>query len=377
MRVAFGQRVGRASTTDFSEEGLRACVAGAEAIARASEPDTEFLPLPGPQQYPAVRGYDERVAAATPAERAGRVASATGLAEREGLQSAGSLATNTYLSALANSAGLYHEQQLTDAGFVCTAMAGDGSGWAQRVGFRLDDADSDAGARTAVRKGLAAREPADLPPGDYTVVLEPAAVADFFGFLGWTMDAKAAHEGRSAFTGKEGTRIGAPGITLRTRADHPASPCLAAGQDGLPVPATAWIEDGVLRTLCYDRYWAEKTGHAFTGSPANLIMDGGEQTVDELVAGVERGLLVTRFWYIRFVDPMKLLLTGMTRDGLFLIEDGRVTRAVKNLRFNESPLRCLERITALGRQERAGRYGGAYVPALRVEDFRFTSGTAF
>ena len=324
-----------------------------------------------------MNGYDERVAHAAPADRARGVLEVTRRAEAAGLQSAGSYATNSTHVAVANSAGLRHEQRLTHTQVVCTAMSADSSGWSQRVGFRFDDADPLGAGETAVAKALQAREPREILPGEYTVILEPAAVADFFGFFGWTLDAKAAHEGRSAFSGKEGERVGAPGVSLYTQPDHPERPCDPAGEDGLALPRTAWIEGGVLRSLSYSRFWAEKTGHPFTGKPANLIMPGGEQSLEELIRGVKRGVLVTRFWYIRFVDPMSLLLTGMTRDGLFWIEDGEVRHGLKNMRFNESPLRCLERISALGQPARSGRYLGTYMPAMRVEDFCFTSGTAF
>jgi predicted Zn-dependent protease len=377
VKAAFGQRVGKASVTDFSESGLRGCATQAEAIARATEPDPEFLPPPEAQSYPSVEGYDERVAEATPEDRAAAIRQATEIARAASLESAGSYATNAYRQALANSAGLYHEQSLTDTHFTITAMAGDSSGWSRTTGYRLDDADPGRCATIAAEKALAAGGPQEIPPGEYTLILEPAAVADFFGFLGWAMDAKAAHEGRSAFTGKEGQRIGPPGVTLSTQPDHPDVPCFAASEDGLPLPSTTWVEDGVLNTLSYGRFWAQKTGHAFTGRPANLIMEGGDESLEELIASVERGVLVTRFWYIRFVDPMKLLLTGMTRDGLYRIEDGQVIHGLKNMRFNDSPLESLNRIVQLGPQARAGRSGTAYVPALRLEGFRFTSGTSF
>ncbi len=377
VKAVYGQRVGRASVTELSETALRACVARAEAIARATEPDPEYLPLPGPQEYPEISSHDERVAAATPDERAITIREAIAAAEGAGLQAAGSFATNAYRMVLANSSGLYHEQQLTDAQFVMTAMADDSSGWARTSGYRWDQLDPQTAARSAVEKALAARDPRDVEPGAYTVILEPAAVADFFGFLGYTMDAKAADEGRSAFTGKEGRRIGRETVTLSTQPIHPEVPTLRTADDGLPRPATTWIENGVLNTLSYSRFWAQKTGKPFTGRPSNLVMAGGEASLEDLIAGVERGLLVTRFWYIRFVDPMKLLLTGMTRDGLYWIEDGQVRHGLRNVRFNESPLRCLERIEALGHPARAGRYGGAYVPPLRIEGFQFSSGTSF
>ncbi|MBM3458580.1 MAG: TldD/PmbA family protein [Armatimonadetes bacterium] len=377
VRVAFGRQVGRASVTDLSEESLRACVARAEELARASGPDSEFLPLPGPQSYPQVAGFDPEAAAADPAARAERIRTALGAARAAGVTAAGSCTTSSTLTAVANSAGLYHEQPLTDTQLVLTAMTADGSGWAQQSGYRLAELDPAACAARAIRKAQLSSTPRDLPPGEYPVVLEPAAAMDFFGFLAYTMDAKAAHEGRSAFSGREGTRIGAEGVTVRSQPDHPLAPICAAGEDGLPVPAVTWIRDGVLETLSYSRYWAEKSGRPFTGRPANLILDGGTASLEELIASVERGILVTRFWYIRFVDPMQLLLTGMTRDGLFWIEEGQVRHGLKNLRFNDSPLRALERVEARSPVARGGRYSPTCMPAMRLGSFQFSSSTAF
>jgi predicted Zn-dependent protease len=377
VRSIFGQRAGKATTTDLSEAGLRECVSRAEALARESAPDPELLPLPGPQSYPSVVASDERITSAQPMDRAAGVGEAIGLAEASGLTVAGSYATDTTLRVLVNSAGLLHQQALTEAEFVITGMTEDSSGWATAASHRLSGVDPRRCAEIAIQKAQAARDPGEIDPGEYTVVLEPAAAADFFAWFGWTMDARAAHEGRSAFAGKEGERVGVPGIRFYSQADHPEVPTSATSEDGLAAPNTAWIDDGVLQTLSYGRYWAEKTGHAFTGRPANLIMEGGNRSLEELIGSVQRGVLVTRFWYIRFVDPMKLLLTGMTRDGLFLIEDGQITRGLKNMRFNESPLRCLERVSALGRQTRVGRWMPCYMPAMKIEGFRFTSGTSF
>lgn len=378
VRAAFGQRVGQASTTDCSPDALRECVARAEAIARAAEPNTDYLPPPGPQQYAAVDGYDERISGVTPEERAAGIRQAIQVAEAAGLQSAGSYATNSYHMATANSAGLRYEQRLSGTQFVMTAMAGDSSGWSETGGPRWGDADPVRTAETSTRKALAAREPREIPPGEYTVILEPPAATYFFLNLAWSLDAKAAHEGRSALTGKERERVGVPGVTLSTQPTHPEVPTRAAGEDGLALPSTTWIDQGVIRTLAYSRFWAHNTGHTFTGRPVNLIMAGGDASLDDLIAGVDRGVLVTRFWYIRFVDPMKLLLTGMTRDGFYWIENGRVSHGLKNMRFNDSPLRCLGQISAFGRQERVpDTYHPALFPSLRLEGFRFTSGTSF
>jgi predicted Zn-dependent protease len=377
VRAIFGRQVGRASTNRLDAEGIRECVERAEAVARSSAPDAEFLGLPEPQQYPAVASFDPRVAEATPEDRAAGVKQALEVARARGLQAAGSFATNSYCFTSTNSHGLRFSQDITDAQFAITQMVDDGSGWARSVGYQWGNVNPLRDAEVAADKAVAARSPQDLPPGEYTVVLEPAATDDYFGVLAWTLDARAAHEGHSAFTGKEDTRIAGPGINLYTQPDHPMAPCLAHGEDGVPLPTTAWIEDGYLRTLAYSRYWAEKSGRPFTGAPRNLIMAGGDESLADLIGGVERGVLVTRFWYIRFVDPMTLLLTGMTRDGLFWIENGEVRHGLRNLRFNDSPLACLNRVTARGPQARGGWRGDSYMPAMRIDGFKFTSGTSF
>lgn len=378
VKAAVGQQVGRASVTDLDAESLRGCVARAEAIARASAPDPEFLPPPGPQTYLPVSSYDEAVAAADPEARAAIVRRAIEQAAAVGLQSAGSCATTRTRQVTANSAGLFYDQPRTDAQFVMTAMSDDSSGWARCSGYRWDQLETEVTARRAVDKALAARNPREIPSGAYTVILEPHAAAGFFGWFAWTMDAMRADEGCSPFSGKEGQRLGPECLHFSTQPDHAEVPCSVAAEDGLARPRATWIENGVLKSLSYRRFWAEKTGRPFTGTPGNLIMAGGDTSQEELIGSVERGLLVTRFWYVRFVDPMKLLLTGMTRDGLYWIEDGQVRHGLKNVRFNDSPLASLARVTALGRQERlAERWLGAMMPTVRIEDFQFSSGTSF
>ena len=205
--------------------------------------------------------------------------------------------------------------------------------------------------------------------------MEPAAVAELLSYMFYSMDAKAAHEGRSAFTGKEGTRIGTDAVHIYSQPQHPQCPAHPFFSNGLPTTNIDWIENGVLKNLVYDRYWAQHTEHAYTGSPTNFIMGGADTSLEDLIASVDKGILITRFWYIRFVDPMKLLLTGMTRDGLFWIENGEIQYGIKNLRFNESPLNVIANIEMLGKPMRVHSY--MCVPPLQVKDFTFTSGTSF
>jgi predicted Zn-dependent protease len=256
-------------------------------------------------------------------------------------------------------------------------LSPDSSGWASAGSHRYQDIDGHAAGERAAQKAIAGRNPQPIEAKPYTVILEPAALSEILSFLAWSLDAKAADEGRSAFAGKAGQQIGVPEIDLSSIPNHPQCPVAPFGADGMPSPTVQWIEGGVLRNLAHSRYWAQKMNRPYTGFPTNLIMSGSEASLEDMVASTEYGLLVTRFWYIRYVDPMKLLLTGMTRDGLFLIRDGRIASGVKNLRFNESPLRMLPRVRQLGVPQVVTVHGPAYLPAMKVDEFTFSSATAF
>lgn len=375
VTCAYGNRVGRFSTNRLDTDSLREAVRRAEEMARVAEPDTEFLPPPEPAAYRPIQAYADSTAHATPEDRARVVRQVIAEARSRGLKTAGSFATNSSAIAVANNKGLFGFHTATQASLICTMMAEDSSGWAEQTHEDMNTISPEAVAKRAADKAEAARHPQEVPPGDYTVVLEPAAVAELLAYMAWSMDAKAADEGRSAFTGKEGTAIGNELVTLRSLPAHPECPAQPFFDDGMPAPDVVWIEKGVLKTLVYSRFWAQKQGKTFTGYPSNLILQGGSHSVDELIAQVEDGLLITRFWYIRFVDPMQLLLTGMTRDGVYRIRGGKVTHAVKNLRFNESPLVVLQNVRLLGEMQRVG--DGFLVPPVVVDDFTFSSTTTF
>ncbi|GBC96951.1 hypothetical protein HRbin16_02764 [bacterium HR16] len=372
---AYGNKVGRCSTNRLDTDSIREAVKRAEEMARVAEPDTEFLPPPEPAVYRPIQAYADGTAHATPEDRARVVRQVIDEAKSRALKTAGSFATNSSVVAVANNRGLFGFHIATQASLICTMMAEDSSGWAEQTHEDVNAISPEAVARRAADKAEAARHPQEVPPGDYTVVLEPAAVAELLAYMAWSMDAKAADEGRSAFTGKEGTAVGNSLVTLQSLPAHPECPAEPFFDDGMPTPDVTWIERGVLKTLVYSRFWAQKQGKAFTGPPSNLILQGGTHSLDELVAQVEDGLLITRFWYIRFVDPMQLLLTGMTRDGVYRIEKGKVTHAVKNLRFNESPLVVLQNVQLLGVPQRVE--GRLLVPPVVVNNFTFSSTTTF
>jgi predicted Zn-dependent protease len=223
-----------------------------------------------------------------------------------------------------------------------------------------------------------------IEPGRYTVILEPTAVGNLVQLVAFQFSARSADEGRSFFTKPGGgTKIGMKvvdeRVTLTSDPSDPDAPATPFTPEGLPVPTTTWIENGVVKNLAYDRYWAQKQGKAPTPFGGTLRMSGGHTSIEEMIAATSRGILVTRFWYIRPVDPRTILYTGLTRDGTFLIENGKLTRAVKNLRYNESPIFMLNNLEAMGRPVRvsASEAGGPglaiVVPPIKVRDFSFTS----
>ncbi len=377
IEAAFDNRVGAARVNQLNQDAIADAMRRAEEIARNAAPNTEYMPPIEPYAVPVIAAWDEAAATADPGVRAAGIVEAIGVAERAGTSAAGSFATKSGFTALLNSRGMFAYHRRTDARFVCTAITDSSSGWAERSAVAMADIAPTAIAERAVGKALAARSPKDLEARPYTVILEPAAVAELLAFFAWSLDAKAADESRSALSGKLGERIGVPNLTIVSDPSRPQCPAAPFVEDGMPAPVVTWVRQGTLTSLSHSRYWAQKSGRSFTGRPTNLIMDGAESSLQKLISQTSAGLLVTRFWYIRFVDPMKLLLTGMTRDGLFEIRDGEIVGGAKNMRFNESPLRVFENIVAMGVQEPASGYARCLVPALKVDNFAFTSGTAF
>ena len=377
VRVAFGNRVGVASTTRYAEDDLRRTVERAEELARLAEPDTEYLPPPGPAQYPQTSCFVAQTVEATPEQRAEAIRAAISACESQGLRASGSFTTDGGFMAVANTNGLATYTSESFARFIITAIGEDSSGWAESCSRDVREISAEAAARKASEKALAAAHPRDVEPGAYPVILEPAAAGEMLSYMVYSLDAKAAHEGRSAFSGKEGQRIADDAVTVVSSPSDERCPAPPMFSDGMPVPDVTWISKGVLTNLACSRFWAQKTGRVFTGWPRNLILDGGRASLDDLIAGMERGILVTRFWYIRTVDPMKLLLTGMTRDGLFWVENGKIRHGLKNLRFNESPINMLAQVEGMATPSLTGEGVFALISPLLVKEFRFSSGTVF
>jgi predicted Zn-dependent protease len=390
VRVTYDGRTARATTNKRDEPALRAVVAEAAALARGRQPDPHLLAMPGPQEYPAVSRHFAATAAASPEDRAARVRTIVAAAEREKLTAAGVVATGESCHALLNSRGLaafYHD---THAEVSLTMMGPDSSGWAKANSPDLARIDVRAMAETAVHKAAGSSGPIELPPGRYTVILEPAAVLDLLGFMFYDFSGLALIDQRSFLTGRMGQKLFGENITITDDVTHPLQTGAPFDGEGLPRRTIPLVERGVVRNVVYARATArqagaEPTGHGFPlpnefgEAPVNIVMDGGAESVEQMIASTEWGILVTRLWYIREVDPYEKIMTGMTRDGTFLVENGKVARGIRNMRFNQSLIELLNHVQALGPAVRSAGEESfeMVVPAMKVSDFHFSEVTRF
>ena len=385
ITVTVGKKRASSSTNVLDEASLKRTIDLAIRLARLSPDDPELMPELGPQKYAEVNAYVRSTADLDPETRASAIQRAVSASSTAGkpagsIFSAGFLEARARAVAVATSNGLFAYHRTTESEFSMTARTpdGTGSGWASGGARDWTTIDPAAIGRIAAQKAVASRNPQAIEPGMYTAVLEPQAVTDLVPLLGGALNARNADEGRSPFSKPGGgNRIGEKVADERvTLYSDPTDPMLLAepfDNTGLPIGRTVWIEKGVLRNLAYTRFWAQKQGKQPTGAPAagGLALTGGTRSTEELIAGCARGVLVTHFFYIRALDPRTVLQTGLTRDGAFLIENGRVTRALKNFRWNESPLLMLNRLEDIGRPELTA--AGRMMPALRIKDFNFTS----
>lgn len=382
LTLAFGQRHASSSIDQVDDASLAALVSRTAELAKASPEDPEYLPPLAPQRYVQnTRAWDEPTAALPAAKRAAWARAAISRADQDALVCAGYVESRARRSTLATSTGLRAEHGGTWASMTTTMRTADGkgSGWAGGEETRAEDLDPAALASAAADRAKRSRAPTKLDPGRYTVVLEPAAVANLLGFLIEALDARAADQGRSFFTGrKPGDQIFDARVTLRSDPLDPRTPGCPWDPDGVPLAPTTWIEDGRLKQLYYTRFWAKTKGRAPSGGHGSYMLASSEPTASSpaaVVSGVKRGLLVTRFWYTRWLDPRQVLVTGLTRDGVFLIEDGVPTRAVNNFRFNDSPVKMLSRlVTATQATWRVPSDGDATrAPVVCCDDFEMAS----
>jgi predicted Zn-dependent protease len=380
----FGKKHAVVQTNEITDAALRAAVDKSERLAKLAPDDPEAMPMLGAQQLRSVEAYYPSVAAMTAEDRA-RVA-LTALEPARGasdLRAAGFLINGAQASALGNSKGMFAYHRSTNTNFTLTVRTtdGTGSGWAGAEHNDASKVDFAAVSKRAIDKARLSRNPVAVEPGRYTVILEPQAVGDLAQLIAFYADARATDEGRSPFVkqgggNKIGEKIVDERISIYADPYDPQVLAQPFDGEGLPLGRQVFVENGVLKTLYYSRFWAQKKGVQPTGAPTSFLMSGGSASVDDMIRSTERGILVTRLWYLREVDPRTILYTGLTRDGTFLIENGKVSKAVKNFRFNDSPLFMLNNLEAIGQPIRlAGtEAGGAVVvPPLKVRDFNFTS----
>lgn len=378
------KRSGNSTVSETSDDALRRGVEQSEELARISKTDPEHVTPLGPQQYPTLNNFEASTASARGTVMIPHVKAIIDTARRESLTAAGFVTKTASASAVANKAGLFGHTTYTNSSLTNTMRnaGGTSSGWATQVSSDIKDLNGDTVARVSASKCVEGVNKKRLEPGKYTVVLEPAAVSDLIGYFGYGIDARSAEQGQS-FLSKKGKRgetllgekMFPEYITLRS---DPFNVKLAAtpwGDSLVPNERIAWIENGVMKNIYWDRFWAEKAGRKPTPFPGNLVLEGQAHTTDDLIRSVDKGLLVTRFWYIRMLQPQTLQVTGLTRDGVFLIEKGKITGPVMNFRWNESPVRVLQNTKMLTQPIPVqGAEGGAsFAPAILATDFNFAS----
>ncbi len=390
VRTVFDGRTARATTNKTDDDSLRRAVRASAEMARVQPKNPDLLPMPGPQKYTPVKRYFESTAGATPADRARAVRDVVKLAARKRQTTAGIFSTGVQQSALTNSKGLFASYAQSQAEFSITVMEQDSSGWAKANAADVHLLDPDALAAAASRKAAASRSPREIAPGRYPVILEPSAALDLVGSLFYDFAGTALRDKRSCLNGRMGKQVFGTNIRWWDDVYHPQQLGAPYDGEGLPRQKVLLVERGVPRNLVYSRATAKKmktkaTGHGMTlpnewgEAPMNLVLEGGSSTLEEMIASTERGILVTRVWYIREVDPYEKVLTGMTRDGTFLVENGGVSCGIRNLRFNESMLEMLSQVEMLGPCARAAGEEAMemVVPAMKVRDFHFTEVTKF
>lgn len=390
IRTVVDQRTARATTNRLDEDSLRSTIEAALSLAHTQPKNPRVLPVPGKQRYRSVHRFVKQTAALTPEDRARAVRRACELAVKRGQVAAGIFSSAQSQTALGNSAGLFAAYRDTHAVFSITMQEESATSWAKANFASVLDMDPQKLAQRASEKAHQAMNPRELTPGRYTVILEPAAVLDLVGFLFYDFSATAVQDKRSCLNNRLGKQIFGKNIAITDDVYHALQLGVHFDGEGIPRQRVLLVDQGVPKNLVYARPTAkaarkEPTGHGFPlpneygEAPMNLVVSGGNSSLEEMIASTDRGLLVTRLWYIREVDPYEKILTGMTRDGLFLVENGRVTSGVRNFRFNQSILEMLRNVELLGPAVRATGEEAfeMVVPAMKIHDFHFSEVTKF
>jgi len=378
----YGKKAGTATINEFDDASLESVVGRSEELAQLAPSNPEYMPMLGPQTFAESITFNADTAAMTPDSRATMVAKSLEVTRQANLTAAGFIENATNFSAVMNSKGLFAYDKGTGVTFSVTTRneEGSASGYAARGFTNVKKLDTYSATKIAAGKAVSSLGAKAIEPGKYTVILEPVAATYMLENM-FRFDARSAEEGRSFLSKKGGgTRLGEqlldPKVTIYSDPFNPELPASTWSGEGLPHEKTVWIDKGVVKNLSYSRYWAQKKGVNPMPGPSNIIMEGGDATIEDMIKSTERGILVSRLWYIRMVDPQTLLLTGLTRDGLFYIEGGKIKFPVKNFRFNESPVIMLNNVDALGKPERSisvESYRSYLIPPMKLRDFTFSS----
>jgi PmbA protein len=418
VRTVFGGRTARAFTNKFDDESLRQVVRASESLAKVQHPDPDLLPMPSADEASGKAGggacstqapaaqvpsrHFEQSAAITPELRAEGVRKIVGVADRHRLTTAGVFSSGESFEGIFNSRGLTNWHTQTSAEVSITMLAADSSGWQKSNSPDVGNLDPLMLAEIAAKKAVDSAHPREIPAGKYRVILEPAAVLDIVGFMFWDYSGMAILDQRSFLTGRIGTKLFGDNITILDDVAHPLQAGCSFDGEGVRRKRVGLVENGAVKRVVYARATAarmkrseykdnvgpiEATGHGFSlpnemgEMPQNIVFApaSDSQTVEQMISSTERGVLVTRLWYIREVEPFEKMLTGMTRDGTFYVENGRVQGGVRNFRFNESLIHMLSNVEAMSVPVRScGEESfDMVVPAMKVRDFNFTEVTKF
>jgi predicted Zn-dependent protease len=406
IRVAMDHKTARATTNRIDDESLQRAVKSAEQIARVQEPDPDLLPVPTPdeaKEAQPVQRHFGATAAIKAEDRAAAVEQIVAVAKQHKQTTAGIYSSSEHVEALVNSRGLMKIHRQTSSEVSITMLADDSSGWQKANSPNVANLNPKRLAEVAADKAARTARPREVPPGKYTIVLEPAAVLDLLGFMFFDFGGTALLEQRSFLNNRIGTQLFGENITIHDDVYHPLQSGAAFDGEGIPRKRVALVEKGIVRNLVYSRATALRvkqselaaqlgaisaTGHGFPlpneigDAPMNIVVEGGNgnaKSVEEMVTGIDHGILITRLWYIREVDPYEKILTGMTRDGTFLIEHGKLVSGVRNFRFNQSLIDMLKNVAMLGRSVRASGEESfdMVVPPMVVRNFNFTELTKF
>ena len=408
VRTVFGGRTARASTNRFDDESLRQVVKSSENLAKVQHPDPDLLSMPDSQEITRAgealvpTRHFEQTAVITPEMRANGVKKIVGIADRHQLTTAGVFSSAESFEGIFNSRGLNRWHTQTSAEISITMLGEDSSGWQKANSPNVANLDPLKLAEVAAQKAVDSAHPKEIPAGKYTVILEPAAVLDIVGFMFFDYSGMAILDQRSFLTGRIGKNLFGDNVTIFDDVGHPLQAGSPFDGEGVQRQKVPLVENGVVKRVVYARGTAarmkrsehcdsvgpiEATGHGFAlpnemgEMPLNIVFAPAEnpQSLEQMIASTERGVLVTRLWYIREVEPFEKMLTGMTRDGTFLIENGRVKGGIRNLRFNESLIHMLSNVDAMSTPVRSSGEESfdMVVPAMKVRDFNFTEVTKF